>query len=109
VMLVSTARETVAKAFMGQEACSALDRMFIMQPSVKDAANMMRPCMEAISKAYELPVMVWPQDGGFTIYVGKDREISDVPFSKIMSAELSKRANSVFGYPAKVTVGWPSR
>ena len=109
VIVVSNASERGAK-FMNQEACSALDRQFIMQPSKESAANMMRPCVAAIGKAYNVPMMLW-QEKSFTIYISKEVEIPPYGrnLSEVMTYELAKRGKSIFGYPVVVMVGWPSK
>lgn len=96
--------------FMNEAACAALDRRFIIQPSLESAGNMFRPCVAAIGKAYNLPVMLW-QEKDFTIYIGKDGAIP--PYGRMLSDELSyelaKRGKQVFGHPVTVIVGWPIR
>ena len=86
--------------FLEVDACSILNAQFIMQPMMKDALNMLKPCLAGFSELTgNAPISADSVKGGKAIEIvvlgGKNKDVQE-----LISGALAKRNNQVFGYPA---------
>ena len=89
--------------FREVDACSILNAQFIMQPLMKDALSMLKPCLEGVSKLTDAPVSASAVKNGKAIEIvilgGKNENV--VP---LMNSTIAKRHGQLFGYPATVVL-----
>ncbi|MDD5209941.1 MAG: hypothetical protein PHV36_11180 [Elusimicrobiales bacterium] len=90
--------------FTEVEACSIVDAQFFMQPFMKDALKMLKPCLDGISKisAYA-PISVAETKNGKAIEITVLGEKNDYARS-LIDASIAKRGGQLFGYPAEVVL-----
>jgi len=92
-------RLVYADLFSQVPACSVVDAQFFMQPFMKDALNMLKPCLEGVSKLTDAPVSANETNYGKAIEIvvlgGKNEGV--IP---LLNSTLIKRHNHLFGYPA---------
>jgi len=92
---------TPARDIFGEApACSILNAQFIMQPFMKDALSMLKPCLDSVSKITgNVPVSAGAIKNGKAIEIvvlgGKNDAVKE-----LIRSSLAKRNNAVFGYPA---------
>ncbi len=84
--------------FEDYEGCSAVDNMFIMQPMLKDALDMLAPCMKSLSAAHGVPLKA-AADGAKAIKITVGD--SDKAFNLVDTA-VAKRRGQFFGYPVTI-------
>jgi len=96
-------RFVYADVFAQVPACSVVDAQFIMQPTMKDAMNMLKPCLEGVSKVVEAPVSADEVKNGTAIEIvvlgGKNENV--IP---LLNSTIIKRNSHLFGYPATVVL-----
>ncbi len=96
---------TPARDIFGETpACSILNAQFIMQPFMKDALSMLKPCLDGVSKITgNVQVSAGAVKNGKAIEIvvlgGKNDAVKE-----LIRSSLAKRNNAVFGYPATAVV-----
>ena len=100
---ISAARFVYADVFSQVPACSVVDAQFVMQPLMKDALNMLKPCLEGVSKLTEAPVSANETNFGraIEIVVLGEKNENVIP---LLNSTIIKRHNHLFGYPATVVL-----
>ena len=86
--------------FREVDACSVLNAQFVMQPVMKDALNMLKPCLAGVSKmAGNAIITASEANNGKAIEIvvlgSKNEDVKE-----LVRGALAKRNNEVFGYPA---------
>lgn len=90
--------------FREVEACSILNAQFIMQPFMKDALSMLKPCLVGVSELTgKAKISVGAVKNGkaieITVLGSNNKDVMD-----LIKGSLAKRNNQVFGYPAEVVL-----
>lgn len=94
-------------AFKDLRECSVADALFIRQPSLKEAVDMLEPCMKAVSKRYGVTVSVkegkMPDsaDPGIGIFVRGELMIGN-PVLMDLDYSIKLRRGGLFGHKAYV-------
>ncbi len=98
----AASRFVYADAFAGIQACIVVDAKFIMQPTMKDALGMLKPCLDEVSKSLNAPVFAeQAPNGGIEIVVLGSKNEAVIP---VLNSTLIKRNNQLFGYPAAAVI-----
>jgi uncharacterized protein (DUF1810 family) len=96
-------RFVYADVFAQVPACSVVDAKFIMQPTMQEALNMLKPCLEGVSRLTEAPVSANETNYGkaIEIVVLGEKNENVIP---LLNSTVIKRQNHLFGYPATVVL-----
>ena len=98
----AVSRFVYADAFAGIEACTVVDAKFIMQPTIKDSLQMLKPCLDEVSRSLNAPVFAEQEpNGGIEIVVLGSKNESVIP---VLNSTVAKRHEQLFGYPASVVL-----
>ncbi len=90
--------------FLEVDACSLLNAQFFMQPAMKDALNMLKPCLAGVSALTgKAPIAAAAVDSGkgieITVVGSGNKDVKE-----LVAGALAKRNNQLFGYPSSVVL-----
>lgn len=92
--------EEAIDALAGLEACAVADVVFIRQPSLEEAAQALRPCLEAVSKRYGAAAVLSIEKN--TLLIRLPATAAHGPLARDLGHSLKARSASLLGHPVIV-------